>query len=186
MKGRKWMLKVYLGNGLFSEADQIYNELLASEIEKMADIDEKPAFDLYVPQRNKDINDKTKVASSIPIYDGDMERLRNTDILLAVLDGPIIDPGLAAEIGWFCAAIELDPDYKDKMIVGLLTDSRDGTHTPEGDPLNKKAELLHGSLGESQFSYQNLFVIGGIKKHGIIFSDRKSLFEFMKGKANGE
>jgi hypothetical protein len=182
MKGRKRMLKVYLGNGLFSEADQIYNELLASEIEKMIDIDGKPAFDLYVPQRNKDINDKTKVASSIPIYDGDMQRLRDTDILIAVLDGPVIDPGLAAEIGWFCADIE--EKHPERLIVGLLTDSRDGTHTPSGPALDEKAELLNTGIGESQFSYQNLFIIGGIKKHGVILSSRKALFDFMRGQAN--
>ena len=165
--------KIYLANGLFSEADYNYNELLANQIDELG-------YDLYVPQRNTAINDKTKVASSIPIYQGDTDELLSSDIIVAVIDGPIIDPGVAAEIGVIAGINEIISSHTRKKILALYTDSRDGTHTPSGDPLNTKAQLLQGGIAESQFSYANLYVIGAIKKYGIVFSSRDELLAYLK------
>lgn len=175
------MPRLYLANGLFSEADQLYNESLAESIRSIS-----PDIELYVPQENKEINDKTKVASSIPIFDGDTSRLADTDILVVVLDGPTLDAGVAAEIGYFASICEdydltlLKNNRNHPYIFGLYTDCRDGTHTPKGEALNKKAELLNTSLCESQFPYINLYVIGAIKKYGQIFSNKEDLVSAIK------
>lgn len=153
--------KIYLANGLFSESDYIYNELLGDQLIALG-------YDVYIPQRNKEINDKTKCADSIAIYRGDEERLSNSNILVAILDGATVDPGVAAEIG-YCAA-------KNIPIIGLYTDSRDASKTF----IKEKVDLMKSRPAESQFSYANLFVVGAIKKNGRIFTSRNDLLEFLK------
>ena len=49
-------INVYLAGSMFCEADRMYNALLAQKIrERVGD-----KIDLYVPQENLSINDKTK------------------------------------------------------------------------------------------------------------------------------
>lgn len=57
-------IKVYLAGGMFCEADRMYNAYLAERIrERFGD-----RIDLYVPQENQSINDKTKCADSHAIF----------------------------------------------------------------------------------------------------------------------
>ena len=102
-------MKAYLANGLFSEADVLYNELLAKQLREAL-----PGIELYVPQENGDINDKTAYANSLMIAQADTEKLVNSDFLVAVLDH--MDEGVMAEIGLFSTT--------GKPIFGLFTDSR--------------------------------------------------------------
>jgi len=154
------MKKIYLANALFSESDIMYNEILYKNLVDLG-------FEVYAPQKNMTINDKSKSADSIMIFDGDTEKLEWADIIVAVLDGPVIDPGVAAEIGYMAA--------KQKTILGLFTDSRECSKT-----LNTgKIELLNRTL-ESQFPYANLYVVGAVKKYGKVFTSQKSLYNFLK------
>jgi nucleoside 2-deoxyribosyltransferase len=154
-------MKIYLANALFSEADFEYNELLYKQ---MTDLN----IEVYAPQKNTSINDKSKSADSVAIFDGDTEKLNWADAIVAVLDGPVIDPGVAAEIGYMAA--------KGKMILGLFTDSREPSKTVnEG-----KIRALSNAL-ESQFAYANLYVVGAIKKYGRLFTSRKELIEHLAG-----
>lgn len=176
------MKKIYLANDLFSEATIAYNEMLYSKLVEMG-------FDVYAPQKNTEINDKSKAADSIAIYNGDTEMLEWCDILLAVIDGPVIDPGVASEIGWVAGFNESnsylntvasmygdDEPKPKKIILGLYTDTRDGckTATPA-----KTAMMVMGN-GESQYCYANLYTVGAIKKHGVLFGSSKDLFEYLK------
>ena len=52
-------MKIYLAAPIFSESDRLYNDLLVSKIEEAI-----PGVDIYVPQRNKAINDKTKFSNT--------------------------------------------------------------------------------------------------------------------------
>lgn len=153
-------MKIYLANGLFSEADYLYNELLADQMIMLG-------YEVYAPQRNTAINDKTKSADSIAIYNGDRDELDKSDILVAVLDGIAIDPGVAAEIGYFAA--------NGKMILGLMTDSRESSKTWN----DAKIEALGQPL-ENQFVYANLFVVGAVKQNGQIFTSRESLVNHLE------
>ena len=60
----KEKIKAYLAGSMFCEADRMYNAYLAERIrERVGD-----KIDLYVPQENLSINDKTKCADSHAIF----------------------------------------------------------------------------------------------------------------------
>lgn len=147
--------KIYFGAPLFSKAEQLFNAHLVEKIRNL--YGEK--VEVYLPQENDEINDKTKVAESLDIFYGDIAHLEKSDLMIAVLDGQVIDPGLAAEIG-YCYA-------KGIPVLGLITDVRVGT--------NKGKEFALGLIGENQNMYFNLFVIGAIKACGDLFYDYERL-----------
>jgi nucleoside 2-deoxyribosyltransferase len=180
-------IQVYLAGSMFCEADRMYNALLARKIrERVGDY-----IDLYVPQENLSINDKTKCANSHDIFWGDYNRLQNCDIFIARIDGDIPPSGTSAEIGimsqrrqnWehgftnFQANYYLEYgkhasekellEYKqlegyEPMILGLCTDSRN----PKRTYLEAKNELMKNEDYESQYCYFNLFTLGCIKVNG--------------------
>ncbi|MFJ7183974.1 nucleoside 2-deoxyribosyltransferase [Lysinibacillus xylanilyticus] len=143
-------MKAYLANGLFSLGDRLVNEQLAAAIREAV-----PGIELYVPQENDAINDKTAYADSLAIAQADLEMLQNSDVLVAVLDGVEIDSGVAAEIGAFAML--------NRPIVGVFTDVRQ-----QGRDNMLKIEALVREGIENQFVYRNLFVIGLIKRTGVI------------------
>jgi nucleoside 2-deoxyribosyltransferase len=153
------MKKIYLANSLFSEADLNYNDFLYRQLTEIG-------LEVYAPQNNMSINDKSKSADSVAIFNGDTEKLEWADAILAVLDGPVIDPGVAAEIGYMAA--------KGKTILGLFTDSREPSKTVNA----AKVSALSSPL-ESQFTYANLYVVGAIKKFGKIFTSREDLMSYL-------
>lgn len=153
-------MKAYLANGLFGMGDRLLNSLIASEIRK-----EIKDIDLYVPQENADINDKNSYADSITIAKADMDKLKESQFLIAVIDGVEIDSGVAAEIGAF--------SMLNKPIFALYTDVRQ-----QGRDNHKKIEALIKDGAENQFMYRNLFVIGLIKQtKGGIYSTIEELME---------
>lgn len=143
-------MKAYLANGLFSLGDRLVNEQLAAAIREAV-----PGIELYVPQENDAINDKAAYADSLAIAQADLEMLQNSDVLVAVLDGVEIDSGVAAEIGAFAML--------NRPIVGVFTDVRQ-----QGRDNMMKIEALVRDGVENQFVYRNLFVIGLIKRTGVI------------------
>ncbi len=145
-------MKAYLANGLFSLGDRLVNERLASAIRQAI-----PDIELYVPQENDAINDKTAYADSLAIAEADLAMLQKSDVLVAVLDGVEIDSGVAAEIGAFAML--------NRPIVGVFTDVRQ-----QGRENMMKIEALIRDGIENQFVYRNLFVIGLIKRNGVITS----------------
>ncbi len=145
-------MKAYLANGLFSLGDRLVNEKLAAAIREAI-----PGIELYVPQENDAINDKTAYADSLAIAQADLEMLQKSDVLVAVLDGVEIDSGVAAEIGAFAML--------NRPIIGVFTDVRQ-----QGRDNMQKIEALVRDGIENQFIYRNLFVIGLIKRKGIITS----------------
>lgn len=145
-------MKAYLANGLFSLGDRLVNEQLAAAIREVI-----PNIELYVPQENDAINDKTAYANSLAIAQADLEMLQKSDVLVAVLDGVEIDSGVAAEIGAFAML--------NRPIIGVFTDVRQ-----QGRDNMQKIEALVRDGIENQFVYRNLFVIGLIKRNGIITS----------------
>ena len=145
-------MKAYLANGLFSLGDRYVNEQLAKAIRQAV-----PGIALYVPQENDAINDKTAYADSTSIAEADLSMLQQSDVLIAVLDGVEIDSGVAAEIGAF--------SMLNRPIVGLFTDVRQ-----QGRDNETKIQALIADSVENQFVYRNLFVVGLIKRNGVIAS----------------
>ena len=156
-------MKAYLANGLFSMGDRLVNEAIALEIRKTIE-----GIDLYVPQENKAINDKNSFADSVTIAGADMDRLEESDFLIAVIDGVEIDSGVAAEIGAFYMT--------KKPIFALYSDVRQ-----QGRDNKKKIDALVKDGTENQFMYRNLFVVGLIKKSkGGVYTSVRELVEAIK------
>ncbi len=155
-------MKAYLANGLFSMGDRYFNEELAKALR-----DAVPNLDLYVPQENPEINDKTAFATSEDIAKADLAALNESDVLVAVIDGVEIDSGVAAEIGVFSTF--------NRPIIGVFTDIRQ-----QGRSHPKKLAILQEDATENQFVYRNLFVIGLIKQQGQIVTTLEEAQEALK------
>ncbi len=155
-------MKAYLANALFSESEQLFNEYLALSIRSRM-----PEVDLYVPQENPDLNDKSGYADSLTIFNEDNAYLDAAEVLFAVIDGSDIDPGVAAEIGRFALMRELEvkkAGASKRKIFGLFTDVR-----ANGRDNQRKIDALIEDGTENQFIYRNLYVVGAMKEHGRIF-----------------
>lgn len=198
-------IQVYLAGSMFCEADRMYNALLAQKIRERVG----EHIDLYVPQENLSINDKTKCASSIDIFWGDYNRLQNTDIFIARIDGDIPPSGTSAEIGimsqrrqyWEHKLHNFQANYYlaygkhatekeieefkhiegfEPMILGLCTDSRN----PKRTYLEAKNELMRNADYESQYCYFNLFTLGCIKVNGELATSINELVDKLEVAVN--
>lgn len=156
-------MKAYLANGLFSIGDRYVNEVLASELRAAI-----PGIELYVPQENDAINDKNAYANSLAIAQADLDSLKASDVLIAVIDGVEVDSGVAAEIGAFAML--------NRPIVALFSDVRQLGRTN-----TKKIDALIEDGTENQFIYRNLFVVGLIKQNGVIVSSVEEVVTAVKG-----
>ena len=151
--------KIYFGAPLFNEMEQMYNAYVVNKIrETYGD-----KVEVYLPQENASINDKSGFADSIAIAQGDNAYLEEADLLIAVLDGVTPDSGLSAELGYYYSL--------DRPILGLYTDSRQGTHGNQ-----QKIDALD-EIAESQFSYINLYTVGLVKLRGEIVNRSDKLIE---------
>ena len=84
------------------------------------------------------------------VFRVDSRGVRDANILLAWLDGPVVDDGTACEIGMFAQLVAGgDPRYRG--IVGLVTDLR-----------------LQRRRGDAAGDGMNLFVIGAIESAGRV------------------
>lgn len=149
-------MKIYFANALFSQAEINYNAKLAAKIRQL-----DPQIDLYLPQENAEINDKQAYADSKMIAQADTQKLLQSDLMVAVLDGLSIDNGVASEIG--VAYAKVIP------IVGLYTDTRQ-----QGSSNQKKLQAL-SEIAENQFHYLNLYTTGLVKLNGIIVNNEAGL-----------
>ena len=168
-------MKIYLAGSIFYYGDVLRNTEWAAKIRAAI-----PNVDLYSPIENTAINGtegKKKFAGSQEIANGDNIRLDQTDILIACIDGDVLPAGTCAEIGKFHEKIARG-DHK--YIVGICTDNRQMFLTHSEEKNYGGAE----SLGEQQYSYQNLYVTGLIKQGGILVSDINAAIDFIKEKAH--
>lgn len=198
-------IQVYLAGSMFCEADRMYNAYLAERIrERVGD-----KIDLYVPQENLSINDKTKCADSHAIFWGDYNRLQNCDIFIARIDGDIPPSGTSAEVGimsqrrqywehnfdifkanhYLAYGKQLTDEeinyYKRNegyppVVLGLCTDSRN----PKRTYLDAKNELMRTADYESQYCYFNLFTVGCIKVNGQLTTSVEELVDAVEELVN--
>jgi nucleoside 2-deoxyribosyltransferase len=124
------MTSIYIAGPMFSEAERNYNE-------KISRILKGKGYETFLPQR--DASDVDELLSSgmdwdeinQRIFDEDIEGIRNSDIVLFVMDGRVPDDGACVEIGYAyalgkeCIGLKTDPrsfmsDYDNSMIVGAL------------------------------------------------------------------
>lgn len=149
-------MKIYFAAPMFAESERFYNQMVVDEIREAY-----PKADIYLPQENLAINDKTAYANSEMIALADTEKVLESQLMIAILDGLAIDAGVASEIGVAYA--------KGIPVLGLYTDSRQ-----QGAEHPKKIAALN-EVGENQFHYLNLYTTGLIKLNGSILTSKKAL-----------
>ena len=152
-------MNVYLAGPIFALGDKFRNDYFYQKITEAF-----PDIYVYDPLQNTEINGvegKKKFAGSQEIANADNLRLNQTDILIACIDGDVLPSGTCAEIGKFHEKIERGDD---KLLIGICTDTRQcfNTHSDAKDMGGR------ASLGEQQYSYQNLYVTGLIKQAGVL------------------
>ena len=154
-------MNIYFAAPLFAKSDLLYNAMLVKKIRAVSE-----DLTVYLPQENEAINDKTAYADSKMIALADTDKVLESDLMIALLDGLTIDAGIASEIGVAYA--------KGIPVIGLYTDSRQ-----QGGSHPKKLEALQ-QVAENQFHYLNLYTVGLIKLNGSIVSDETELLEALK------
>lgn len=146
-------LNIYFAAPLFSEADRDYNLKVYNRIRSVFG----DKVQIYLPQLNDAINDKSAYADSIMIALADYGYIKNSDILIALTDGAQTDVGVGIEVGLA---------YERKLpILGLYTDVRQ----QGADNAQKVAALQE--IGEVQFHYTNLMLNGLIKDNGALVNN---------------
>jgi nucleoside 2-deoxyribosyltransferase len=101
-------MRIYLAAPIFSEAERDFNDKVAKELRGVG-------FDVWMAQESVFVKDGTGEEKG-SIYEADMGALRESDVVVAVLDGVDVDCGVAFEVGYAAAL--------GKPIVGLKTDHR--------------------------------------------------------------
>lgn len=149
-------MKLYFAAPLFAASDLRYNAELVASIRQ-----QYPQLEIYLPQENAAINDKSAYADSKMIALADTEKVLESDLMIALLDGLTIDAGVASEIGVAYA--------KGIPVLGLYTDSRQ-----QGADNQQKLTALQ-TVVENQFHYVNLYTVGLIKLNGEIYSSEAAL-----------
>ncbi|MDO4662514.1 MAG: nucleoside 2-deoxyribosyltransferase [Tissierellia bacterium] len=138
-------MKAYIASHFFNDAFFTWTENLATEIEKNCDIE------LYVPQRNDSINDKKNNDENITaeaIAKADTKELKESNILIANLDGLTIDDGVAAEIMAHGVMKQFEEENNiefPRMIIGILTDMR---YQGTGDNHIYRNQMIIGKVQE--------------------------------------
>ena len=198
-------LQVYLAGSMFCEADRMYNSYLAEWIRGAVGA----YIDLYVPQENLSINDKTKCATSSDIFWGDYNRLKRCDIFIARIDGDIPPSGTSAEIGimsqrrqeWerglkrFQAECYLalgegygevdEEEVRARYIEQagyppMIIGLCTDSRNPRATYLEAKNEVMKTGDIESQYCYFNLFTVGCIKVNGVLVTTSDDLVKEME------
>ena len=164
-------MNIYLAGPIFFYGDYLRNIEWANKIRQTF-----PNVNLYSPVENTEINGvegKKKFAGSQEIANGDNIRLDNTDVLIACIDGDVLPSGTCAEIGKFHEKIMRGDN---KYIIGICTDTRQcyNTHSAAKDAGGA------ASLGEQQYSYQNLYVTGLIKQAGRLVYSIDEVIDILK------
>ncbi len=133
-------MRIYLAGPLFSEAERDWLDRLARRLRD-------DGFDCFVPHEHFDALAELTPAE---VFRVDAGGVRSANVLVAWLDGPVVDDGTACEIGMFAELVAGgDPRYRG--IVGIVTDLR-----------------LQRRRGNAVGDGMNLFVIGAIEQVGRV------------------
>jgi nucleoside 2-deoxyribosyltransferase len=133
-------MRVYLAGPLFSEAERAWLDGFASRLRA-------EGIDCFVPHEQFG---ELKELTPSEVFRVDAEGVRAANVLVAWLDGPVVDDGTACEIGMFAQLVASgDPHYRG--IVGIVTDLR-----------------LQRRRGNAVGDGMNLFVVGAVEAAGRI------------------
>ncbi len=101
-------MKVFLAAPIFSLAEREFNSRIASELRKRG-------CDVFLAQELGIINSRDPEIKR-KLFEEDLKNLRESDVVVAILDGMEVDSGVAFELGYAHAL--------GKKIIGIRTDHR--------------------------------------------------------------
>ncbi|MGC9435625.1 MAG: nucleoside 2-deoxyribosyltransferase [Methanomicrobiales archaeon] len=101
--------RIYLAAPLFTEAEQVYNGMIASDLVSRG-------YEVYLPQEVGDTSRCRDREMHTEIFRRHVEALDRTDTVVAVVDGPDADSGTSWEMGYAHAL--------GRRVVALRTDFR--------------------------------------------------------------
>lgn len=108
-------MRIYLAAPLFTMAERRHNEELCHSLERVGDV--------FLPQRDGVLLAEARQGRHLLenellslIYRMDCDALRSCDVVVAIVDGAVVDDGVAFELG-FAAALG-------KRCIGVTSDSR--------------------------------------------------------------
>jgi len=103
---------VYVAGPLFSQAEREFLEKMVDSLARASGLD--PELDFFVPHR--DGGELGKGPTRGQIFDLDITTLRQTQIIVALLDGQDVDSGTCIELGYAYAL--------GRKVFGIITDFR--------------------------------------------------------------
>lgn len=127
--------RIYLAAPLFNDMELSYNRHLKKILSDF--------FDVFLPQedglllRNIVRNGTPTNIAERMIFDADIQAMRDSDIILAVLNGAHIDEGVSFELG-FCYATG-------KRCIGLKSDIRQALPTGNNPMITQGCERIFDS-----------------------------------------
>lgn len=138
------MKKVYIAGPMFSQAELKFNE-------EVATILEKGGYNVFLPQRcgYKMIDLMKKMSSDAArnmVFEKDYNAVKESDIILIVLDGRVIDEGACIELGIGYAL--------GKVCYGLKTDPRSMMNGQINPMISGCLLKIYYSLSELQAGFQ--------------------------------
>jgi nucleoside 2-deoxyribosyltransferase/predicted secreted protein len=101
--------RIYLAAPLFSEAERTYNAALAAVLEKNL-------FDVYLPQDTGGDSGIRDGPEQNRLFSRNLQALKESNIIVAIIEGADADSGTAWEMGYACAL--------GKPVIALRTDFR--------------------------------------------------------------
>jgi len=111
-------MKIYLSAPLFTQVERRWNRQLATALEKNI-----AGAQVILPQDFKFHGSFNKPENFRLIYEQCLQSLEEADLMVAILDGPDVDSGVAFEAGYACARgipiIGVRTDYRESQDRGL-------------------------------------------------------------------
>ncbi|QGG78442.1 nucleoside 2-deoxyribosyltransferase [Pseudomonas syringae] len=126
---------IYLAAPLFNEAELAYNKSLKARL--------KSHFDIFLPQedglllRELVANGTSAALAERMVFDADIAAMKESNLIVAVLNGAHIDEGVAFELGFSFAF--------GKRCVGLKSDIRQSLPTGNNPMINQSCERIFNS-----------------------------------------
>lgn len=148
-------MKIYLGGAMFTYADIVNNLRLAKKLRSYG-------FDVYCPNENQSINDKTRAdITAEKIYLADIKELMTSNVFLCQVSE---DSGTMWETGFMDCLSQFVDSTQYYGVIGLTTDIRLQT---KPDP--QKSGVYNQAM------YLNQFVVGGLEKSLGLFLNEDEL-----------
>ena len=117
-QGGALQMKIYLSAPLFTQVERRWNRQLAAALE-----DHIAGAEVILPQDFKFHGSFNKPQNFRLIYEQCLQSLEEADLMVAILDGPDVDSGVAFEMGYARARgvpiIGVRTDYRESQDRGL-------------------------------------------------------------------